>query len=112
MKVTALVDKDEVVFRIDYSHINSLLRFKVQDTNDATLWEVTMDHENIHKVTYGNVLVGVNKPFVQLQPADGSKPPDIRGKSVNVLVEYQFDNVVASMGRMQCALEIPSGEKN
>src|SRR5438128_1983164 len=74
VKVKASASQGQVVFGIDYSGINRLLRFTVLDQNGQMLWEIKIAGENISKITYGVVPRSDGLKCVQVFPADGGTP--------------------------------------
>jgi hypothetical protein len=75
---------------------------------EKTLWSVSMSYEKGHRIVYGVLPTGGNMAAKQSTPANGAAPPDIRGKTVNVRVSYQYDSgFAACSGSIQRTVVIP-----
>lgn len=88
--VSAVVRGKYVRFNIPYAGINGILGFGVEDNTGKPLWTVRTSYEKGHTIVYGTVPAGGNMPACQLFPPEG-KPADIRGQTVTVWIEYQYD---------------------
>ena len=89
--VVPFVEGNRVVFDIPRSGINGLLGIIVEDEAGHILWKVNLKYYNGRQITYGEMPRGSK----QVIPADGSTPPDIRGRRVQIQVEYQYDEFMA-----------------
>jgi hypothetical protein len=90
--VTPTVQDDRVVFAIQVmeGEIDGLVGFEVQDEDGKTLWDVHLSCEKGNQITYGVLPTNEYMPARQEIPSEGEAPPDIRGKTVTVTVEYMY----------------------
>lgn len=96
INVYPVIENGNVAFEIRYSGINGLLGFKVEE-GGRTLWAIKTSYERGHKILYGVLPTGGKLAARQLVPPSGERPPDIRGKRVTVLVQYQYDSGFAGV---------------
>src|SRR5262249_42661221 len=94
--VTAATEGERVIFHVPYSGINGILRFRVEDKEGAPLWDVVTSYEKGHRIVYGVLPSGGNMAARQEFPLDNRSPANIRGKTVAVVVEYQYDSGMAA----------------
>jgi hypothetical protein len=105
--VVPAVEDGQIVFNISYSGINGILGFDVME-GEEKLWSIGMSYEKGHKIVYGLLPTGGNMAAQQSMPANGAAPPDIRGKTVNVRVTYQYDSgISACAGSIERTVVIP-----
>jgi hypothetical protein len=93
-----------VVFEVPHTDLNGLLRFRVDDEGGAVLWQIDLSSEQGRRITYGLVPTSGK----QLVPANGTAPPDIRGRRVQVRVKYQYDEFTApSAAEFKKTIQVP-----
>jgi hypothetical protein len=100
--VTPTVKDDRVVFAIQVTEgeIDGVHGFEVQDENGRTLWDVNL--------TYGVLPTDGNMPAEQKFPPNDEAPPDIRGKTVKVILLYGYQhNLTLPLGMEFKTLQIP-----
>ncbi len=107
LDVKPALQNGRVVFDVPHRGINGILGFRVQDEAGNPLWAVTTSYEAGHRIVYGVVPPGNNMAARQEFPADNQPPADIRGKTVKVLVNYQFDRMVPLGGTFEKTVKIP-----
>jgi hypothetical protein len=101
--VVSHVDDDDVVFEISAKGINRIWSFRVEDESGNKIWSINSS-ENL--VAYGKLPEG--RPDAQTFPPERKAPADIRGKTIVVVVVYQYDAFAApSSGRFRKTLQIP-----
>jgi hypothetical protein len=106
--VPSLDAGSRVVFDMPRTDVNGLLEFRVEDEAGKALWHVHMSYEKGHRITYGVLPTGGNMTARQEVPTDGSAPPDIRGRRVQVRVTYQYDEfAAASAGHFEKTVDVP-----
>lgn len=107
MDVQVAVEDGRVVFDVPRSDENGLLGFRVEDEAGAILWQVKMSYDEGRRITYGVLPTGGNMAARQVVPADGAAPPDIRGRTVRVRVEYQYDDPAPSAAHFDKVVRVP-----
>ncbi len=108
VSVSAKVEGNDVVFHIPHYDVNGLLGFEVADNQGVVLWRIKLPYEKGHAITYGVLPQGGNMAARQEIPPPPTTPSPIRGKTVFVRVEYQYDaDFAASIGSIQQQLTIP-----
>lgn len=105
--VRVAVEKDQVVFHVPHSGVNGLLLFRVQDEAGTPLWQVQLNYEKGERIVYGVLPTGGNAPARQDIPSGTRPPPDIRGKVVKVIVDYQYDSLTPNAGVREIVLRVP-----
>jgi len=102
---TSLLD-DQIVFSFSHSQINGIIGFRVKDEADNLLWSVKNPDDQ--GITYGRLPGngGYAKP-TQLFPLDNTSPVSIRGTTVTVFIDYQYDNLAPSTGTYRKTIAIP-----
>jgi hypothetical protein len=107
--VAAAIENDRVVFLVQHRNVNGILKVRVLDGAE-TLWEIDTGYERGHRIVYGELPTGGNRPARQTVPSLGVPVPDIRGKEITVEVEYQFDRgVSACTDTLRKSIIIPAG---
>jgi hypothetical protein len=105
--ISPTVEGGQVVFHVPFSGVNGLLKFAVKD-GETMLWDVTMSYDKGHKIVYGVLPTGGNMPAKQVFPPPGQAPRDIRGRTVTVCVEYQYDDGFSACCRsFKKVVEVP-----
>lgn len=97
--VSVSIEDDEVVFNIQASGINGLLRFRVEDSEANLLWDVDLGYEKGTRIIYGVLPVNGSTPADQVFPPNRRRPSPIRGKRVAVFINYQFDDCFTPSSR-------------
>ena len=105
--VTVAIEGDRVVFDIDHRHVNGLTRFQVHDQAGALLWDLNLSYERGHRIEYGRLPPGGSTPARQAHPPDSAEPPDIRGTTVQVSVQYQYDRPHPATSTFSKAIAVP-----
>ena len=109
--VTAAVEGGKVVFHVPHSRINGLLSFRVEDEAGDLLWHAKLDYEKRDRIIYGPVLVkDHNEAYMwakQEWPGAFQPPPDIRGKVVRVIIDYQYDTLTPNAGQYVTTVKVP-----
>ena len=79
----------QVAFHLSYDQAAvSLSTLTVLDDADQVLWQIDGHAVGlVPAVVYGQLSAGPGGKWTQLAPADGSPPPDVRGKRIKVIVE-------------------------
>jgi hypothetical protein len=101
------VEGDKVIFNVPHSGVNGLLGFRVDDEAGQVLWDVRLAYEEGHRFTYGVLPTGGNMPAKQKYPDSDRPPVDIRGKTVIVSIQYQYDSPAPSAGTFKKTVRIP-----
>ena len=96
LDVSASVEDEQVAFDVPRTDVNGLLSFRVEDLKGTVLWQVDMSYEQAKRIIYGVLPTGGNITAKQVVPSDGSAPPNIRGREVQVRIEYQYDEFAAA----------------
>lgn len=109
--VSPVVENERIVFDVQHSGINGILGFRVEDDAGELLWDVRTSYEKGRKITYGVLPPGGNRSARQEFPPQGQPPPDIRGKTVTVCVEYQYDSPAPSSGTVRKTIRIPQASE-
>jgi hypothetical protein len=109
LDVSASIDEGgRVVFDVPRRGVNGLLGFRVEDEAGKVLWDVSMSYEQGRRITFGVLPTEGNMKARQIVPADGSAPPDIRGRRVRVRVGYQYDELTAaSAASFEKTIQVP-----
>jgi hypothetical protein len=95
--VIPIVEHGHIVFDIPRSHVNNLMRVRVEDEAGKPLWVVDFPGgQRSRKITYGIVPTARNQPARQEVPFGNQLPPPIRGKTVHISVQYQYDTFMAA----------------
>jgi hypothetical protein len=78
-----------VAFHLTYDQAAvSVSTLTVLDDTDQVLWQIDGHAVGlVPVVVYGRLQVVPGARWTQLVPADGSPPPDVRGKKISVVVE-------------------------
>jgi hypothetical protein len=99
---------NRIFFVLSTKDINRLLGFKVQDDSGRLLWDLGFSYEKIQEIEYGVLPItsGSVAPR-QVFPPEDEPPENIRGKTVIVSIEYQYDSIVARSGTFKKTLKIP-----
>ena len=106
--VSVSIDDGRVAFDIPRRDVNGLLSFRVEDLNGKVLWQINVSYELGQRIIYGVLPTGGNMDAKQVIPSDGKAPPDIRGHSVRVIVEYQYDELMApSAADFEKTVQVP-----
>lgn len=111
--VTANVENGKVVFDIPYSDINGLLGFAVTDEAGKAYWIMSLPYVKANQIVYGEFPpvddYRSTSSIHQTSPAEGQEFLDIRGKEVNVEVQYQYDEPFAAcVGSFKKRIVIPN----
>jgi len=79
----------QVTFHLTYDQAaESLSTLTVLDDSDQVLWVIDGHAVGlVPVVVYGELSVAPGVKWRQVVPADGSPPPDVRGKRIKVVVE-------------------------
>jgi hypothetical protein len=93
--VVPVVENQRVVFDIPHSGVNGILGFEVEDESGKPLWVVKTSYEKGRKFIYGVLPTGGNMEAQQEFPPANRLPAEVRGKTVTVLVTYQYDSHMA-----------------
>jgi hypothetical protein len=105
--ITPSIVNDRVVFNLTTSGINGILGVEVRDAN-GTLWEIRTSYEKGNRIVYGELPTGGNMAARQTFPPPGTAPKGIRGKTVTVRIDYQYDQwISACAGDVEKVLVIP-----
>jgi hypothetical protein len=108
VSVSAKVEGNRVVFHIPHYDVHGLLGFEVSDSQGVVLWRISLPYEKGHSITYGVLPKGGNMAATQEIPPAPTSPPPIRGKTVVVRVDYQYDaDFSPSIGSIRQQLDIP-----
>lgn len=105
--VSASLEGGRVIFNIDHHHINGLLRFQVRDSSGNLLWDLDLSYERSRRIEYGVLPTKGGRPAKQVYPPANTTLLDIRGTTVQILIEYQYDAPWPSSGTFQKTIAIP-----
>lgn len=101
LDVQVAVEGGRVVFDVPRTDVRGLLGLR--DEAGAVFWQVKMDYYRGRHITYGRANIDAH----QIIPADGSAPPDIRGRRVRVRVKYQYDDPAPSAAEFEKTVDVP-----
>jgi hypothetical protein len=113
--VSATIEDGRVVFDVPHSGMNEIMSIRVKEQNGELIWHLSLGSQNWHKealkVTYGVVPpreTDLEIPPSQIFPSDNTPPRNIRGETLNVLIEYQYDSgLAACAGSFSKTLKVP-----
>jgi hypothetical protein len=95
INVVARILDDNVVFDISAKGVNQVYGLSVEDEAGNEIWSVNdAEIKDKQPVVYGALpeRSGVHAGVGQVYPAENKAPADIRGKTVTVIVRYQYDD--------------------
>jgi hypothetical protein len=107
LDVVPTLEEGRVVFNVPFSGINGLLQFTVEDESGKRLWDVKTSYYKGHAITYGVLPTGGSTVIRQDFPPNDQPPPDIRGKTVRVSIEYQYDDPIPSARTFKKTVQVP-----
>jgi hypothetical protein len=107
LDVTPTLEDGRVVFNVPFSDVNGILRFTVEDELGKLLWDVDTPYYKGHTITFGVPPRRGDRVARQEFPPDGQPPPDIRGKTVRVSIEVQYDSPIPSTRTFKRTVQVP-----
>jgi hypothetical protein len=107
LDASAEIRKDRIIFVLSIKDINVLLHFRVKDESGNQIWDVHLSYDMSHEIEYGVLPTNGNMAARQLFPPEDKQPVNIRGKTVIVSIEYQYDAIAPSAGTFKKTLKIP-----
>ena len=112
--VLVTIEDGHVVFDLPHSGMNYINNVKVLGDDGKPLWHIHVGGQKWQgkslKITYGVLPpaeTDSNSAPHQFFPRENQPPRDIRGKTVQVEVYYQYDSPAPSMATFRKSVEIP-----
>jgi len=107
LDVKARLSDDRIVFDIPASGINDVHVFEVDDESRMPIWRVSLHGHEYKCIEFGALPKGGLSEARQTFPPEGNAPANIRGKTVLVRIQYQYDSPVPSLGTFEKIVQVP-----
>jgi hypothetical protein len=104
--VPSLLD-DRVVFDITAAGIRDVQLLRVDDENRMAIWGLSLHGHGYKRIEYGILPEGGLSEARQTFPLEGKAPANIRGQTVVVKIQYQYDAIAPSVGSFEKTVHVP-----